>query len=110
MTGGLNDLRNQRRVFDGLAALHDSHNGRLCLEVPVCRDSLVRRLVLLLSLLQLNLVDFYAHLRVRESWVIGEGIGRVDILPLGVLRQDPVLSTRKRLQGSLQFRIRFRLC
>lgn len=95
MTGGLNDLGNQRRVFDRLATLHDPHNGRLGLEMPVCRDPLVRRLVLLLRLLQLDLVDLDAHLGVCESWIVREGVCRVDILALRVLRQDPVLGTGK---------------
>lgn len=101
MTSSLNDLGNQGGVFDCLAALHDSHNGRLCFEVPVCGDTLVRRLVLLLGLLQLDLVDFDAHLGVREPRIVGERVGRVDILAFGVLRQDTILGAGKRLQGSL---------
>lgn len=106
MTSGLNHLRNELGMRDGLAALHDAHNRRLCLIVSVGRDSFVSRFVLLLGLLQLDLVNFDAHLGVGEARIVREHVGRFDFLALGRLRQDAVFGACQRLQRALQFRVR----
>lgn len=95
VAGGLDHLGNQLRVLDCLAALHDPHDGRLCLEVPVRGHPLVRCLVLLFGLLELDLVDLDAHLRIGEPGIVGECVCRVDILAFGILRQYFILSAGK---------------
>lgn len=80
----LNDLGNQCCMLHGLAALHDPHNGSLRFEVSVGSSTLVRRLLLLLGLLELDLIDLDALLDVGEPSVEGKGVCSVDILALGV--------------------------
>lgn len=94
------DLCNQLRMCDGLAALHDAHDGRLCLVVAICGDSFVRRLVLFLGLLELDLVDFYAHLWVGEGRVIGECVGVIYVSTFWFLGEDSVLGACEGLEGS----------
>lgn len=90
MTSGLDHLRNEFGMLDGLAALHDAHNRRLGLIVSVGRDSFVGCLVLLLGLLQLDLVDLDAHLGIGEASIVGEDIGCFYLLTLRCFRQDTV--------------------
>jgi len=82
--GGLDDLCDQLRVSDGLAALHDAHNGRLRLEVAVRRHALVRLLVLLLGLLELHLVDLDPVFLVSEAVVDAERVRVGNLSALGV--------------------------
>lgn len=77
-------------MHDRLPALHDPHDRRLRLVVAVRRDPLVRFLVLGFRLLELDLVDLDAVLRVGEVAVEGEGVGRVDVLAFGRFGQDAV--------------------
>lgn len=72
-------------MAESFAALHNAHDGSLRLEVAVGRNPLVRRLRLLFSLLQLNLVDLDAQLLVAEIRVVRELVAGVDVLTLGVL-------------------------
>lgn len=81
----LDHFRDQFGMRDHLAALHDPHNRGLRLVVSVCRHPLVRRLVLLLSLLQLDLIDLNPHLRVGKVGVICKLVRWIDIFPLGYL-------------------------
>lgn len=62
--GCFDRLRDQLLMANCLATLHDPHDSSLALEVAVFCDTLVRLLVLLLSLFQLDLVDLYAVLGV----------------------------------------------
>lgn len=95
MTSGLDHLRNELGMLDSLATLHDAHNSCLSFVVPVGRDSLVSRLVLLLGLLQLDLVDLDAHLGVGEAGIVGEAVGCFDLLALWRFRQDPIFGACK---------------
>lgn len=90
MTSGLNHLCNELGMLDGLATLHDAHNRRLSLVVPVGRNTFVGRLVLLLGLFQLDLVDLDAHLGIGEAGIVGEDVGRFYLFTLWRFGQDPV--------------------
>lgn len=101
-----NDLRDQLGVLDGLAALHYPHDRGLSFIVPVCRDPFVRRLVLLLGLLQLDLVDLDAQLCIFKACVVCKLISGFNFLALRFLAEDTVFCTGQGLECSLQFRIR----
>ena len=88
-----NRLGLQLAVRDGLAALHDAHNGRLRLVLSVALDVLVRRPVLFLGLLELDLIDFDSILDVGKRQVDLEAVGRVDVSAFGSLGQDSVFGT-----------------
>lgn len=87
-------------MFDGLAALHDPHNRRLCLEVPVRSHTFVNNLIFFLRLLQLDLVDLDPYLLISEICVVFEHIILVDFRTSRSLRQYSVLRTCERLEGS----------
>lgn len=72
-------------MAEGLAALHNAHDGSLRLEMAVGSNPLVRRLGFLFGLLQLDLVDLDAHLLVAEIRVVREFIARVHLFALRVL-------------------------
>lgn len=76
---------------DLLPTLHDAYNRRLRLEVPIRRHTLVRRLVLLFGLLQLDLIDLDPHLGVRKARIVRELVCRLDLLAPRLLAQHPVL-------------------
>lgn len=70
--------------------------------MSVGRHPLVRLLVFLLRLLQLNLIDLDPELRVRKARIEREFIRRVDVSSLGLLGEDPILGACKRLEGALE--------
>lgn len=74
-----------------LATLHDTHNCRLRLVVPIRRDSFVGRLVFLLGFFELDLVDFDAHLGVLESAVVRELVRVIDVFAFGLLGEYSIL-------------------
>jgi hypothetical protein len=69
-------------VCDQLSTLHDPNDCRLGLEFPVRRNSLMRRLVFLLRLLELDLVDLNPYLLVVEAGVKLKRVVVVDLLTL----------------------------
>jgi len=75
----------------------------LTLEVPVFGDTDVSFFVLLLRLLELDLVDFDAVLRVLEVRVDGEGVRFVDLFALGVLGERAKLGAGEGLECTLDF-------
>lgn len=60
----------------------------------------MRDLVFLFGLLELDLVDFDAHLGVREIRVEGKCVVVVDISALWTLGQDSVFGAGQGLEGS----------
>ena len=56
-------------MLDRLPALHNPHNGRLGLVMSVSSNPLVRFLILLFGLFELDLVDLDSVLGVREAVV-----------------------------------------
>ena len=60
---------------DGLSALHDAHDRRLCLEVAVLCHAHVRFFVFFFGFFELDLVDLDAVFGVGEVGVEGEGVG-----------------------------------
>lgn len=101
--GRLDDFRNEFGVGDGLAALHDADNGRLSLEIAVFGHAHVGLLVLFLCLLELDLIDLHTIFGVVEGEVDGEGVGVVDVLALGMLRQRTQFGAGKGLKGAFDF-------
>ena len=67
-----------------LPALHDAHDRRLSLEVPICCDPFMSFFVLFLSLLELDSVDLDTVFRVAEGGVEGELVSGVDIPAFGM--------------------------
>ncbi len=80
-------------MSDGLPALHDAHNGRLRLVMPVRGNTLVRFLVLFFGLFELDLVDLDPVLGVREAVVDGEPIVFADISPFRCFTEYSVFGT-----------------
>ena len=89
-------------MLDLLLALHDAHDGRLRLVLSIRCDSLMRLLVLLLCLLELDLIDLDAVLRVREAQVDDELVRGIDVLASRGLGQHAVLGAGERLQRALE--------
>ena len=83
----LDDLRDQLRVRHALRALHDANDCGLCLELAICGDALVRFLVLLLCLFELNGIDLDAVFFVLERLVDRKDVILVDVFAFGILRQ-----------------------
>lgn len=69
------ELREQERVREILARLHDADDCGVDLVLPILEDSLARLLVLLLRLAQLDRVDFDAEQRVLEACAWGARVG-----------------------------------
>ena len=88
---------------DRLARLHNAHDGRLRLILPVRRDALVRLLILLGRLLQLDGVDLDAVPLVVEVEVHGECIRVVDVAAFRVFGQGAEFRACERLQGAFDF-------
>ena len=93
-------------MFDSFSALHDPHNRRLCFVVTIGRNSFMSGLILLLSLLQLDLINFDPHLGICEADIVAKFVCGVHILPTGLLGQDAIFGARQGLQRPLQLRIR----
>lgn len=89
-----------------LLAFHDPHDRRLRLVLPVRRHPLVRLLVLLLRLLELDLVDLDAILRVTEAQVHHELVARVDIFAARGFGEEAVLGAGEGLKGTLELVVR----
>lgn len=90
---------------NSLVALHDTDNGGLGLEASVLCNLLVGLLILFFGFLELNLVDFDAHLLVTEARVVGEHVGVFNLFTLGLLDKYLILGACERLKGSAQLGI-----
>ena len=101
--GRLDRLGDQLLMPDRLAALHDAHNGRLSLVLPVRRHPLVRLLVLFLGLLELDRVDLDSVFRVLEPQVHAECVRVIDVPAAWVLGQWAEFGAREGLEGALDF-------
>lgn len=85
---------------DCFAALHDAHNSGLSLIVPIRGNPLMRRLVLLLRFLELDLIDFDAELRVCEGGVVGEFVGGRHVSAFRLFGEDTVFCACEGLESS----------
>jgi len=99
----LNNLTHKLRVPNRLPALHDAHDRRLRLEVPVFCDAHVRFFVFFFGLFELDLVDLDAVFGVREVWVEGEGVGRGDVFAFGVFGEGTEFGAGEGLEGAFYF-------
>ncbi len=70
---------------DRLAALHNPHDGRLSLIMPVGRNALVRLFVFFPGLFELDLIDFDAIFGIRKGVIDGEGVVLANVSALGCL-------------------------
>lgn len=98
----INNLGDEILMRHRFSRFHDPHDSRLRLVLAILVDALVRLLVLLLGLFQLDLVDLDAEFRIPEVRVDGERIGSVDVPAIGVLGQDAELGACERLQRALE--------
>jgi len=80
-----------------LARLHDTHDSRVDLVLPVLEDSLCRLLVLVLCLAHLDRIDLDTKELVFESRVKIKLIVVLDLSALGLLAQHAHLAARERL-------------
>lgn len=87
------DLCHQFGVSDSLSALHNPHNGRLRLVMPVRGNTLVRFLIFLFGLFELDLVDLDPVLGVREAVVDGESIVLANTSAFRRFTEDSVFGT-----------------
>lgn len=101
--GSLDHLGHQFGVRDGLATLHDPDDRGLRLVVPIGSHALVRCLVLLLRLLQLDLIDLDPHLWVGKPGIVRKFVRRVDVPALWLLAEDSVLGAGQRLKCPFEF-------
>lgn len=92
-------------MTDMFPLLHDPHNGRLRLKLPVGRDTDMRFFVLLLCLFELDRVDLDTIFGVSEGCIEGEGICRANVTTLGVFGERSKFGAGKRLERSLDFGI-----
>lgn len=104
--GHFHHLLHQVRMRNDLATFHDTHDRRLRLQVTICCHPFVRRLVLLLRFLQLDLVDLDSHLGVCEPRVVCKLIRPLHLPTLRCLAEHSVFGTGQRLQRTLQLCIR----
>nr|POF13560.1 hypothetical protein CFP56_02583 [Quercus suber] len=85
--GSFDCLRHQLLVTDGLSAFQDAHHGRLTLEVTVLGNTLMRLLVLLYSLLELDLVDLHTVFGMPEGSVDGESVRGRNVASFGMFHE-----------------------
>jgi len=71
-------------MTNALPLLHDPHNRRLRLKLPVRRHAHMRLFILLFRLFQLDRVDLDAVFGVAEGAVEREGVGGGDVAAFGV--------------------------
>jgi hypothetical protein len=100
---GLDNLTHQFRMPNRLATLHDPHNRRLGLEIPVFGNTHVSFFVFFFGFFELDLVDFDAVFGVREVGVEGEGVGGRDFFAFGVFGEGAQFCAREGLKGALYF-------
>lgn len=101
--GRHDDLGHQLRMPDSFPRLHDAHHSRLTLEIAVRRHPLVRLLVFLFRLLQLDLVDLDAVFIVGEAEVHRESVGRGYVAGFGMFGQGPEFGAGQGLEGAVNF-------
>ena len=86
---GLRDhFGNELVMQDGLTALHDADKCSLGFVLPVLSNAFMGLLVLLLSLLELDLVDLDAVLWILEGKVDAKCIGWIDIAAFGCFNEN----------------------
>ena len=90
---------------NGLPRLHDSHNRRLSLELPILRCPLMRGAIFFFRFLGLNLVNLDAVFRVGEFEVESERVGVGDVFGAGVFAEDLVFGTGEGLEGAFELEI-----
>ena len=90
-------------MCDLLSALHDTHNGSLCLVVAIRGHALVGLLVLGFGFLGLNLVDFDTVPGIRKAEVDREGVVSIDIFAFWRFTEDAETGAGEGLEGALQF-------
>lgn len=88
---------------NNLPRLHDPHNRRLALKIPILRDADVSFFVLFFGFFQLHLVDLDAVFGVLEQAVDCEGVGGGDIAAAGVFGEGPEFGAGEGLEGAGYF-------